>query len=343
MIALKKAAGYKLITVTLNPVLDKTLWVHAFRAGKTFLADRSETYAGGKGVNVSRALQKFGIHSTATGIIGKNGKLMYLGLLDADTIQHDFLITDGNIRTNITVVTDQEKKETHIREKGSRLSNCVRAALEEKLQVLACEALTNKGGTPDRDSGSVIPPTSFPAGVFFIFSGSIPAGFPQAVYRDLIQTVKKYGCSAFLDTSGASLREGLKAKPLFIKPNVHEVEEACGFFPSSTRDFITAVDLFHRRGIKNVMISRGKDGLLFSRGNGIISACLKVPSPENTVGSGDAAIAGGVIGTLNNLDTEQIARLASAMGGANTLVSGACRFRVRDVEVFYDKVKINYL
>jgi fructose-1-phosphate kinase PfkB-like protein len=96
-------------------------------------------------------------------------------------------------------------------------------------------------------------------------------------------------------------------------------------------------------GIKKVMISRGKNGLLYSVGDRIISASVDVDNPINTVGSGDAAVAGCVLGLLNNLTPEETARLACAMGSANTLIVGACNINREDVSMLYERVAIEYL
>lgn len=308
-----------LVTVTLNPVIDKTLWVKEFTPGKTFLVDRSETVAGGKGVNVSRALLNFGITSLATGILCNEGKEIYLNLLKKDRIRNDFIEAPGSLRTNVTIVSKQKEIETHLRERGPLIDPDVLNDLEKKIKTL------NKENS------------------FFVFSGSLPSGLPIDSYYRLITAVKNLGTLAFLDSSGDALKEGLKAKPYFIKPNTFEVKDCLGFIPESRDDFLRAFDTFHDMGIPFVMISRGRQGILLSSGKAIVRARLEIQNPINTVGSGDASLAGGLIGIGAQLNSEDTARLACSMGGANTLVSGACIFNMEDVLDLYYKVEIDYL
>lgn len=326
----------QIITVTLNPVFDKTLWVENFKVGKTLLAGRSETYAGGKGVNVSRALGNFGIRSTATGIIGSSGKEGYFILLETDGICHDFYITRGSVRTNITIVSPENGRETHVREKGPIIHKTVLPKFIEKLKALKGEK--NKFSCAEHEGGN-----NTSVRRLFIFAGSLPTGMPKNTYKTLINTVKNWNCITFLDASGDAFKEGVEALPTFIKPNAHEVKDALGFIPESRREFIKAVETFHRIGIERVMISRGREGILFSSGNGILEAKLYIEHPINTVGSGDCAVAGGTIGIVQNLTDEDTVRLACAMGAANTLTSGAGRFSNRTVHKMMKQAKIERL
>jgi 1-phosphofructokinase family hexose kinase len=319
---LKKLANLRkktIITVTLNPVLDKTLWVEDFRAGKTLQVDRSETTAGGKGVNASRALLNFGSKSIATGILARDGSEAYLHLLNREHIQHDFLIAEGNLRTNVTIVSENEEAETHLREKGPEISPEIMTEFELRIKGMG--------------DGKTI----------FVFAGSLPAGMPEGTYAALISTVERRGGQACLDASGKPLKKGVMAKPFFIKPNLDEVKDALGYVPGSKDEFVRAVHEFFALGIKNVMISLGKDGIIFSQGDDVIHARLRIPGVVNTVGSGDAALAGGIIGILSGFSTSDTARLACAAGGANTLVSGACKFQEKDVFKLHDNVRLTTL
>ena len=336
----KISAATRVVTVTLNPAVDKTLWVPGFEAGKTFSVERSETVAGGKGVNVSRALKRLGIDSTATGIIGRDGSGPYLGALDAEGLSHDFVFVDGTLRTNVTVLAcggacggeahpAGRSGETHLREKGPAVAEAALAELEEKLKALI------------QDSCLVV------------FSGSLPLGLPDDSYGRLVELAKSRGARSALDSSGAPLRLGLKTKPFFIKPNAREVEESLGFLPEGEAGLMEAIRRYTAEGIEAVMISLGKEGLAYSRresaggeGNFRISAVrarISVERPLNAVGSGDAALAGALAGILSGFCAEDTARLACAAGAANTLVSGACIFRSEDVERLFGMTEVKAL
>jgi len=307
------------VTVTLNPSIDRTLWVRDFTVGKTFLAERSEEFAGGKGVNTARALLRMGVHSMATGILGHEGSHLYMNILERDGIDHRFLLSEGRVRTNVTIISGFGGPETHIRDRGSVLSEVAYGLftqrLEEVLSAVVPPEIERPPNIRDRGKGQQQSP-------MVVLSGSLPLGFEPDTYARLIDLISASGARAFLDASGEPLRKGLKSGPFFVKPNRYEVEEALGFLPSTEADYTRAIKSFHEAGVSLVMISRGKKGLLLSDGITRVSATASVDRPVNTVGSGDAAVAGAVLGCMGNLNLEETARLACAMGSANTLLPG---------------------
>ena len=307
-----------MITVTLNPSIDRTLWVHGFRAGATFLADRSEDYAGGKGVNTSRALLRMGAASTATGILGARGGRLYRDILEREGISHRFLACEGRVRTNVTVLSGRGVPETHIRDRGPALPAETTGQFLRLLDtILAGPAAQTAKPRGEPGPGAPVHPSAV-----VVLSGSLPEGFQSATYARIIERIRANGALAYFDASGEPLRLGLESKPAFIKPNRHEVREALGFLPRSERDCLRAVAAFHAMKIPLVMVSRGTEGLVLSDGKEAVSAKTPVEEPVNSVGSGDAAVAGAVLGFLEHLSLEETARLACAMGGANTLLPG---------------------
>ncbi len=325
-----------IITVTLNPVVDMTFWVPHFYAGKTFLSERSAAYAGGKGVNTSRALLHLNVTSTATGIIGERGRSTYIDILDNEGISHHFISTEGSVRTNVTIITAGER-ETHIRDRGSHLTPDTFKGFLHHFRELVTKAKKEMDPVPETQLDS---PATKP---LVILSGSIPEGIPTESYRTLLHTAHEMGALSLLDASGKPLRLGLEEKPFFIKPNRYEVEEALGFLPESEYDYRKAIDSFHALGIELVMISRGSEGLYLSTGNRAVFSSVRVEQPVNTVGSGDAAVAGAVFGTINDLGIDDTARLSCALGAANTLVAGACIFESTQLQHLYKEVLVKML
>jgi len=305
----------KIVTVTLNPVLDRTLWVEDFQQEKTLIASCSESFAGGKGVNVARALKNLNIKSTVTGFLPCGGSDFYTAILNKEHIKHRFLYVKGLLRINTTIISDKAKRETHIREKGPLLTADTISTFRLLLKKLV-------------DVNTMV-----------VLSGSLPSGISTDTYNTLIKDIKSKGALSVLDTSGDSLLEGLKAKPYLIKPNISEVKDACGFLPGSFQELVKAVKILHSTGIPNVIISMGSEGLIFSRGKDIIHVRCNIQKPLNTVGSGDAALAGAISGIIWNKEDKLIAGLACAAGAANTLTLGACKFKIEMVEKLLQKVE----
>jgi tagatose 6-phosphate kinase len=237
------------------------------------------------------------------------------------------------VRTNATVITPK-KRETHIRDRGPRLNIETFQRFRTHFKKLFSEE-TNQTTTPTIDLHDIKP--------MVILSGSIPEGLPADSYGMLLHDAHEMGALTVLDASGEALRIGLEEKPYFIKPNRHETEEALGFLPQSEADYRKAIDLFHTAGIVLVMISRGKEGLYLSDGHTTMSASVRVEQAINTVGSGDAAVAGGVYSIIHKHGIEETARLSCALGAANTITAGACIFETDHVKKFYRNVVVKRL
>jgi fructose-1-phosphate kinase PfkB-like protein len=331
------------VTVTLNPAVDRTLWVPGFAAGRTLAVERSATVAGGKGVNVSRALGRLGIDSTAVGFVGREGSESYLAMLDREGTRRDFVLVDGAPRTNVTILSEAPAPETHLREKGPAVDESALRELEEKLRTLLAGASPGSSMSAPQDAPRGTGPGQLRGKPLVVLSGGLPPGLGPGTYARLIEFVHGCGAKAALDASGDPLRAGLAARPDLIKPNAHEVSESLGFLPRSGGDLSRAIARYRGAGAETVMISLGKDGIVFSRGGRAVHARVAVDAPVNSVGSGDAALAGGIAGLLSGFPDEDVAGLACATGAANTLMSGACVFRLEDVEKLLAGVELRAL
>ena len=316
-----KLKNKKIITVTLNPVIDRTLWVQDFIAGKTMKVDKVKILAAGKGVNVSRALKTLDIPSTATGILPKNGSTYYLSLLKSESIDSDFFIADANetVRSNITILSNTIKGETHLREKGPTLNRDILNQFKNKLKKLSYEAEA------------------------VIFSGSIPSGLPENSYEELIKSINIISKITALDSSGPALKLGIKVLPSLIKPNENESKDTLGFIPDSKNNILKAMNNFNKMGINHVILSLGDKGLVYSNGNNTVKANVRLSKIVNSVGSGDASLAGGLAAILAGLTLEEIAAFSCAMGAANTLSYGACIIDILDLKNIYQKVNLEHI
>ncbi len=309
----------KIITVTLNPVIDRTLIVNNFEAGKTYVIEESKNIAAGKGINVSRALLNLKIKSIATGILPEVGSDYFKHYLYKEGITHDFLMTHGTVRINTTIVSSRQR-ETHLREKGKVFEDgLIDKLLNKLIQILSSHS--NKETS-------------------IVFSGSIPEGLPKNSYKILIEKIKKYTNLIFLDSSGPALKNGIKALPDGIKPNISEAEDVIG---KKDFSFKKALKYFYEMGIKHIFLSMGKDGILYYDGDNTYRASVNVKNPINTVGSGDSSVAGVIAGIVAGLSSDEIVALACTMGAANTLTNGAGNFTIKDILNIFPEVKIDIL
>jgi 1-phosphofructokinase family hexose kinase len=309
-------SAVQVITITLNPVLDRTMRVNGFRAGDTFVVEDSRVFAGGKGTNVARALSAAGVRAVASGILGSTGSELYTELLEDEGVAHDFLSVPGMVRTNVTIVSGRGP-ETHLREPGPEV--------DESIVDRVLERLVSSG-----------------AG-WAVFGGSLPPGLPPATYRELISSLRESGILSALDASGLPLGRGLEAAPALIKPNLREVDQVLGFTPRSDAGLLKACGQFHAMGVGLAAISLGENGLVLSENRETVHVRVDVPRVVNTVGSGDAALAGCLSGVLAGVSIAETAKLACAMGSANVLISGACRFDPAEVEKLKKRARVRRL
>lgn len=311
-----KGPEIKILTVTLNPVLDRTLYISNFQIGKTLIAENVKNYAGGKGVNVSRALKTMQANTLATGLIPETGSGFYLSILDYENIPHKFLKVSGTLRINTTIISNVLDSETHIRERGCVLS---REDMNRFLGMLE----------------KIIPEFHGVA-----LSGSIPIGIDESIYRKIIQLTGVNGPRTYLDAWGNPLKEGIKARPLLVKPNLREAEELTGIKVKSRDDLISIIKKIHQSGIRYIALSLGKDGLIFSSGEKCFQGKCTVERIINTVGSGDASLAGAILGIEKNLSEWETTSLSVSMGTANTQSDGACHFKLDELRAILEKVEI---
>ena len=196
-----------IITVTLNPSLDRTLSVPEFIPGTLHQARLIRVDLGGKGINVSRALQALDLPSRIVGFAGgRTGSALRDGLL-AEAFAVSFVEVDDEIRQNITLLDESNSQYTKINEQGPTIGMKQVAALEELIE------------------------RTLQPGDLWAFCGSLPPGAPPDLYARLITRVQEKKAMAFLDTSRAPLREGMKAGPFAIKINIEEAGEAARTSP----------------------------------------------------------------------------------------------------------------
>ncbi len=286
-------------TVTLNPALDKTVEIPNLTINGVNRITTMRTDPGGKGINVSKVIDKLGGRSVAMGILGGNTGNAIRSALEAMGLETDFRFVEGETRTNLKVIDPVNHTNTDINEPGVTLSE----GLLEDFLAQAAGRLT--------------------AGDIVVLSGSLPKGAPRNTYFTWVKTCREAGAKVILDADGELLAEGLKASPYLIKPNNHELSGLLGKPLETTGDLEQAArDLMNRYGIARVVVSMGGDGALYVTGKETIYAeGLKVPV-GSTVGAGDSVVAALAVAEERGMGLEETVRLSTATGAANVMCSG---------------------
>jgi len=281
-----------IVTVTLNPGLDRTLIVPKIESNEVLRAAVSQQNAAGKGLNVSRALKALGVESLATGFIGgRTGQLLLDGL-DQFGIRHDFTAIAGETRTNVVILEDNSERYIKVNEAGPVITDREQQVFMKKVRKMAA---------PGDD---------------WIFCGTLPPGVPPDYYQTLISIVQERGCRAFLDASGESLRMGCTARPFLVKPNHIEAEEVTGIQVKDHAGAALAAQSFLEMGICITAISMGGDGLLLASKEETVSVRCPPITLRNPTGAGDALLAGLVFAFSQHYPLGEVARWGVAAGSA---------------------------
>ncbi len=298
-----------IVTVTLNAAIDRTLTVPNFQRGQRHRASLGLTLAGGKGLNVARALKRLGVPVIATGLAGGRTGTRIVEELTTESILNDFVRIAGESRTSTAVVDPTSSSYTEINEWGPAVSEGELATLREKLHYLAQGA------------------------EYVVFAGSLPRDVPEDFYAEAIRELNRRGVRSVLDCEAEPLRLGVAAEPFLVSPNQTEAESLVGHEFHDDEDFQSALDLIAEMGARNVLITQetGAVALLREdRERRRFRAVAPRVEAVSTVGGGDVLIAAYLAGRFAERPVEESLREAVAAGTASTLEIGAGRFDHRE-------------
>jgi 1-phosphofructokinase family hexose kinase len=299
------------ITVSLNPAIDRIMDVPDFAAGEHQRGRLISRTPAGKAVNVSRALATLGVRSIVTGFIGEQEVELFESSLDSSRVQTQFLPIAAPTRENITIVDPVAHTETHIRDAGFTINETNRLRLGKKLSLM-CRA------------DSIV-----------VFSGSVPEGIGPEQFVDLLEICISAGARVVVDTSGEPLRTAASLPLWLMKPNTAELGEITGR-PLATEEELLAAGHELSRRVKTVIVSRGEAGGLCFVSGSVLKGHVQLDPARvrNTVGCGDSLLAGFIAGRLLHNDIRESYRYALAVATASAVGLEPCRFAMKDVEEF---------
>lgn len=277
---------YQVVTITLNPAIDRTVTIPSFTAGAVNRVESVRSNPGGKGVNVSSALADNGHDVAVTGFLGRANAGAFEELFTQKKIADHFVRIAGQTRIGIKITDPVRGETTDINFPGPAPSEADVTMLLSQVAALEAE--------------------------WFVVAGSLPPGVDPGIYRDLVAQLRGRGSKVLLDASGESLPLALEARPSAIKPNIHEFEDYIGRALPNEKEVIAAARELVGRGIALVVVSMGKDGACFVTANEAVIAHPPEIEVKSTVGAGDAMVAGILSGQLQKLSLGECARLATA-------------------------------
>lgn len=311
-----------IVTVTMNAAVDRTLTVPNFQPGHRHRASQGLTLAGGKGINVARALKRLDVPVVATGLAGGRTGMRIVEELTAEAILNDFVRIVDESRTSTAVVDPMGASFTEINEWGPHVEPEELEMLREKLRYLA------------RGADVVV------------FAGSLPRGVELSFYSEAIRELNRAGVVTVLDSEGEPLRLGLEAEPTIVSPNQHEAEGLVGQELNEQEDFLMALDSIAELGARTVLLTVGEGAYGVTREDRRARR-FHAEAPRldavSVVGSGDVLLAAFLAARLAERSFEDALRTAVAAGAASTLEVGAGRFDPRDASRLQSSVQIHEL
>src|SRR4051794_19133850 len=278
--------------------------------------------AGGKGINIARALKLLGTPVVATGLVGGRTGIRIVEELTGEAILNDFVRIDDESRTSTAVVDPTAPTYTEINEWGPAVRPEELEMLLEKLTYLT------------RGADAVV------------LAGSLPRDVDEGFYGEAIRELNRRDVRTVLDSEGQPLARGVQAEPFLVSPNQREAEGLVGQEFNEDEDFMVGLDEIAERGARNVLITQ--ESACFAllreeRETRRFRAAAPQVEPVSAVGSGDVLLAAFLAARLDGKDSEEALRIAVATGTASTLEVGAGRFEPRAAGQLAGSVEVKEL
>lgn len=256
-----------IVTLTLNPSLDRSIEIAAFHRGAVIRATSTRLDPGGKGVNVARALAEHRRKTCAVLPAGGPDGTELTTLLSRSGLDVRAVPVSGPTRSNVSLI-EPDGVVTKINEPGGRLS-------ESDLDAVVEAVLAAAGGAD-----------------WVVACGSLPPGTPPDSYARLCRLLAPTGVRVALDSSGPALSTAVPAGPDLVKPNRTELAEFAGTPVATLGDAVTSAQSMCAAGAGQVLVSLGADGALLVDRDGWVYGEAPAVQPVSTVGAGDAMLAG---------------------------------------------------
>lgn len=305
----------EIITLTLNPAFDIHCYTKKFQPFSENLADVVSNDAGGKGINISRALTNNGIENLAYVVVGNENKDAFLQKLRFDNVNYQELEVLGRIRENITVHTENQP-ETRISFSGFRADKSIIDRLKLMLDEHNLE-------------NSII-----------TFTGRVPEGVDIGYIKEFLVFLKSKGARLVIDSRSFAKSDILDVSPWLIKPNEEEIRMYSDIDIKDKKTAKEAAEVLKRQGIDNVIISLGDKGAVLSCDEGVFFASAPQIEVLSTIGAGDSMIAGFIGAFSDGKSYKESFKSAVAYGSAACLTEGTNPPDKKDIKYLFDDISV---
>jgi tagatose 6-phosphate kinase len=307
-----------ILTVTLNPLLEQRFTFEKIISGYKNRNGKLNIAAGGKGINVSRQLNKLKLKNTSLTFSGGNYGKLFRESVSAEGLNVAFIHTKSETRI-CSVVINSDKKPHYYFGENSKISKdeTEKFIIKMEKMIRNCEIV--------------------------IFSGSSPCEETEIIYPTGIEIANNYNKICVCDTYGGHLENCLSASPHIMHNNEEEIKTSLNVRLISENDRITLLNNLYKKGIKQVYLTCGEKNYYAS--NFDFHYKVTVPKIEtlDPTGSGDALVAGIVYGWHNNMKFEHQIKFATALGAVNATMLDVCSVSSGEANKILDSVTVKPL
>ena len=311
-----------ILTVTLNTAIDRTMAVPNFRQGNRHRSVESRTVAGGKGINVARAIARLGRPVLATGLAGGPTGHRLVEELTGEAILHDMTPIAEESRINLAVIDPTSGEQTEINERGPEVTASEVESFLARLDYLA------RGAS------------------ICVLAGSLPPGVDLDIYARIVRELRARGVTVLLDADGEPMRAGVRAGPSAITPNELEAEELVGHEFEDPGDLASGLAQLLELGADEAIVTR-TEGCVAAVGEASERRFYEVRTealePVSSVGSGDVFLAGFVAARYDGAPADECLAFGVACGAESTQHLGAGSVDPDRVERFLGDVEVREL
>jgi tagatose 6-phosphate kinase len=304
------------LTVTFSPSIDKVYYCAWLSLTGVHRAVRCETYPAGKGINVARGVRSLGGEALALGFAGGHLGELLRALLEKEGIPERLTRTRSDVRLNPTFRDPARESDLHVLEPDQPVTEQEQAALLQTFRQ------------------------SLERAKAVVFAGSGRLGVSASLVGQIVTEANDAGALSIVDSRDEPLRTAVRAKPFLLKPNAQELSDLAGRPLRTEDELIQAAQEVVERGVRNVVVSLGADGAILACADGVWKARPPQVRAINTVGCGDAMVAGLTMASLAGASPAETLRRGVAAGTVNVLLDSPGLVPAEAFEEMLPKVRL---
>ena len=309
----------KIITITVNPTLDKSILVPSLIENQKLRCTDIKYEPGGGGINISRAIKKLGGSSMALFLVGGHLGSYFIDLFEKKKIDYKPFKIKNETRESLIILDELSTKQYLLDMEGP-------IVFETEWKNL----LTYISKLKDID--------------FIVASGSLPRAIPEDFYAQIARISKKVGAKFILDTSGEPLKCAVNEGLYLIKPNLKEIGIFTGINNiESEHAKIEALKIIKTKKCEAIVISLGPDGALLVTNDFTEHFLAPKVTVKSTVGAGDSMLAGLVLKLAENENLQKSVRYGVACGAAATKNLGTTLCNKKDADDLFNNYESRVL